>query len=106
MFKFELKIYGKDDEVIKTYGTNIIRFGILEEAVKLSEEIKDKNQIEQFCMIKPLIASVFSDLDPGELKNASYEDVFNLFQQIMSIAKGLNSGKTEETKEAKKTEEE
>lgn len=102
MSKFELKIYGENDEVKKEFGTDIIRFGILEEAIKLSESIEGKNNIEQFKMIKPLIVSIFPGLDEEEIKNASYEDVFNLFKQIMQIANGMKG----EAPESKKTEEE
>lgn len=104
MSKFELKIYGENDEIKKEFGTDIIRFGILEEAIKLSESIEGKNNIEQFKMIKPLIVSIFPGLDEEEIKNASYEDVFNLFKQIMQIANGMKSDSAPET--LKKTEEE
>lgn len=104
MPKFELKIYGENDEIKKEFGTDIIRFGILEEAIKLSESIEGKNNIEQFKMIKPLIVSIFPGLDEEEIKNASYEDVFNLFKQIMQIANGMKSDSAPES--LKKTEEE
>ena len=41
MAKFELTIYGNNDEVIKKHATNICPFGVFIEAAGLEEELKN-----------------------------------------------------------------
>ena len=40
--KYELPIYGENDEIIKTYGTNICPWAVFVEAADLQETIKNK----------------------------------------------------------------
>lgn len=90
MAKYELPIYGEDDEILKTYQTDIVRFGILEDAIKISEETKGKNAEEQLKSINPILQRVFKGLTEAELKDADLFDVFNVFNQIIALANGLN----------------
>lgn len=89
--KYSLTIYGEDDAIVKTYGTDIIRYGILEEALRISEESKDSDSKSRLGMISPLLFSLFKGLTEEELRDADINDVFNLFGQILSIAQGLSS---------------
>ena len=84
MAKFELPIYGENDEIIKKYETDIVRFGILEDAIKISEETQ-----EQLKAITPILQRVFKGLTEEQLKDADLFNVFNVFNQIISLANNL-----------------
>ena len=89
MAKFELPIYGENDEVVKEYKTDIVRYGILEDAIKISEESKGGTAEEQLKAVTPILQRVFKGLTEKELKDADLFTVFNVFNQIISLANGL-----------------
>ena len=91
MAKYELNIYGKNDEVVKEYATNICPFGVFIEAAALEEELKDKSVKEQVVSIGEILKQVFFDLTDDELKHADTLDVFNTFMQVVSQAKKIKA---------------
>ena len=93
MAKYELKIYGENDEIMKTYETNFIRWGFYMKAVEVQEEIKDKSTGEQFEAINQFIKKIFVGLTDEELALADGMDVMNTFKQILSFANVLKSSK-------------
>ncbi len=93
MAKFELNIYGQDDEIIKTYETEHVRWGVFLNAIKLQETLKDKSASEQFKAINDFIKSIFSGLTDKELEQADSRDVMNTFRQLISSANGVESSK-------------
>lgn len=93
MAKFELNIYGKDDEIINTYKTDHIRWGLLTAALALQDEIKDSSQDEQFKAISEFAKEIFFELTDADLQNADAFDVINNFKQITNMAKKLNGSK-------------
>lgn len=93
MAKYELKIYGENDEIMKTYETNFIRWGFYMKAVEVQEEIKDKSTGEQFAAINQFIKKIFVGLTDEELALADGMDVMNTFKQILSFANVLKSSK-------------
>lgn len=93
MAKFELNIYGKNDEVIKKYETDYIRWSVFLNAIKLQEKIKGKSAGEQFDAVNDFIKSVFLGITDDELENADGFDVMNIFKQIISMAKGIENSK-------------
>ena len=95
MAKFELPIYGENDEIVKEYKTDIVRYGILEDAIKISEETKGGTAEEQLKAVTPILQRVFKGLTAAELKDADLFTVFNVFNQIISLANGLNGAGTE-----------
>ena len=92
MAKFELSIYGENDEVLKKYETDHVRWGVLLQAVKLQEEIKDKGADEQFAAINSFIKSIFIGLTDEELEKADGLDVVNTFQQLISAVGKIKGG--------------
>ena len=62
MALFELKIYGEDDEILRTYESNRLRWGKLLQAVKISEESKGKTASEQLESIYEVFQSIFPKL--------------------------------------------
>lgn len=87
MAKFELNIYSKEnDEVEKTYSTDIIRYGVIEDTVSLLNEIEGKSSVEQFKLVKPLIKSVFAGLTDEEMRNTNYSEVMAVFNKLVDEA--------------------
>lgn len=94
--KFELYIYGENDEVVKEYKTDHIRYGILEEAISIQEKL-EKGAINKLEVINPLILKIFKGLNEEELKDADVLDVINIFNQVINMTQGLKqeNGSTE-----------
>ena len=89
MAKFELAIYGENDEIVKEYKTDIVKYGILEDAIKISEETKGGTAEAQLKAVTPILQRVFKGLTEAELKDADLFTVFGVFNQIISLANGL-----------------
>ena len=89
---FTLNIYGKDDEIIKTYSTAHVRWGIFADAIKLQEEIKDKSAEAQLEAVGRFIKNIFIGLTDEELQLADAFDVFNTFRMIVNKAKSISGG--------------
>lgn len=86
---FELNIYGKDDEIVKTYGTNHIRWGVFIQAVQLQEKLKDADTATQFEEISNFVLRIFDGMTAEEIKNADGFDVMNVFTQLVNKAKKI-----------------
>lgn len=94
MARFELSIYGANDEVLKKYETDHVRWGVLLNAVKLQEEIKNETADKQFEAINEFVKSIFVGITDEELEKADGMDVMNTFTQLLSSVgkiKGDNS---------------
>ena len=87
MAKFELNIYGEDDEIIKRYETDHIRFGVLLTAIELQE--KQLSADKQFEAVSRILKSVFAGLTDEELKLADTRDIFSTFAQVIRQANGI-----------------
>lgn len=94
MAKYELAIYGENDEVVKKYETDHVRWGVFLKAIKLQEKIKDKSAAEQFAAINEFIKSIFVGLTDEELEQADGADVMNTFKQLLAAANGIDGSKS------------
>ena len=95
MARYELTIYGENDEVVKKYETDRLRWGVLLQAIRLNDEIKGKNAVEQFSAINKFVKAIFSGLTDEELDMADMKDVLNTFKQIISAAGAIETAKNE-----------
>lgn len=86
MAKFELNIYGDNDEIIKKYETDHIRYGVLMQAIKLQEETSSENRAAQFEAANQIVKSVFRGLTDDDLMLADVGDVMNTFRQVTAQA--------------------
>lgn len=97
MAKFELSIYGDNDEVVKKYETNIVRWKVSLEALKLREEIKEKKKdvrdLEYVLMINEILKKAFKGLTDEELGEANQDDVINTFFQISNSGGKIGGSK-------------
>lgn len=86
MAKFELNIYGENDEIIKRYETDHIRFGILLEALEFDEKSEKMSKADQIKGANAIVKRIFYGLTDAELANADIEDVFNTYKQVLQQA--------------------
>lgn len=93
MAKFELPIYGENDEILKTYKTDHIRYGLLEDAIKMQEENKGTDTDSQLKIIKPFVKRIFKGITDEDLEDADVFDIINSFNQLVSLANGLSGNK-------------
>ena len=91
--RYELNIYGEHDEIVKTYGTNILPWGVFVKAASMQEALKKQNVVEQMNAINQLLQSVFAGLTDEELAHADSQDIMSLFMQITSNGNGIGSPK-------------
>ena len=89
MAKFELNIYGDNDEILKRYETDLIRYGVLMEALEVEEKTKGKTEAEQIKAANAIVKRVFYGLTDEELMNADMEDVLNTYAQVTRQAEKI-----------------
>ena len=89
MAQFELNIYGNNDEIIKTYTTDKVRWGIFMQALELQDGLEGLSVGEQFNKISAFIKKVFPDLTDADLELADSDDVFNTFKQLTNKARNI-----------------
>ncbi len=90
---FELNIYGENDEIIKTFGTNHVKWGVFIEAVQLQEKLKDADTAEQFDAISRFVLKIFSGMTLEDIQNADGFDVMAVFTQLVNKAKNIGNSK-------------
>lgn len=91
MAKFELNIYGENDEIIKKFTTDHIRYGVLVEALEIDEITKNKTPIERFKAGVGMIKRIFDGITDEEIMCADMNDVLNTYKQITAQVNGINS---------------
>ena len=89
MARFELNIYGVNDEITNTYTTEHIRWGLLVKASDLQEEIKGADQQEQIKAVNLFTLELFPGMTEDELNHADAMDVMNVFSQVGKMANKL-----------------
>ena len=89
MAQFELNIYGGNDEIIKKFETDHVRWGVFSQALELNEALKDKTPAEMLAACGQFIKKIFPDLTDADLNNADVDDVFNTFKQLISKAQKI-----------------
>lgn len=81
-----LNIYNDDDEIIKTYSTNRVRWGVLVKAVELEEMTKgDADGVESIKAITDLMYSIFPSITPDDLALADFGDMKNVFRMVVNM---------------------
>ncbi len=89
---FELNIYGTDDEIIKTYRTAHVRWGVFIQAMQLQEQLKNKSERESFESISRFVMSLFEGMTVEELNAADAFDVMAIFTQLVNKVKKIDGG--------------
>lgn len=89
MALFELNIYGNNDEVIKRFETDKVRWGVYLQATELAENLEGEKAAEKFRKISAFLKKIFPDLTDEELEKADSDDVLNTFTQLIRKANGI-----------------
>lgn len=84
MAKYELPIYGENDEIVTTHATNIVPWAVFIQAADLQEKLKNKSAVEQMQAVGEILKAVFHNLTDAELLCADGNDVMNTFMQIVT----------------------
>ncbi len=84
MARFSLNIYGKNDEIIKTYETEHVRFGVLMQALEISE--KNLENAEKLKAAMAIVKVLFDGLTDDELAKADTGDVLALYIQVTRMS--------------------
>jgi hypothetical protein len=95
MAKFELPIYGENDELIKTYGTDHVRWKLFIRAAEIQEnqKLNGDDVADKIIQVSDLLKNVFCGITDKELENADVVDIFNTFEQITNIGNSIKGGK-------------
>lgn len=91
MALFELNIYGKDDEIIKRFETDKVRWGVYLQATELAENLEGASAAEKFKRISAFVKKIFPELTDADLENADSEDVLNTFTQLVRKSNGIKA---------------
>lgn len=92
MAKYELPIYGENDEVVKMHETNICPWAVYIQAAEMQEQLQDKSAREQMEAVSEILLAVFPALTKEELLHADGGDVMNTFAQIVSGGQKIKGG--------------
>lgn len=92
MAKYELPIYGDNDEIIKMHETNICPWAVYIEAADLQDKLKDQTAGEQMKAVGNILKRVFTKLTDEELLRADGLDVMNTFLQIVTGGQNIKGG--------------
>lgn len=102
MAKYELPIYGENDEIVKMHETNICPWAVYIEAAGLEETLQDASAREQMQAVGDILKSVFVNLTDDELMHADGADVMNTFMQIVTGGQKIKGNNTKNASRARK----
>ena len=86
MSTFELNVYGANDEILKTFSTDRIRWAVFLQAISIHEEIAGSNEKEQYALVGDFIKKLFPGITDADIENADAEDVLNTFWMLVNKA--------------------
>ena len=92
MAQFELNIYDENDEIVKRFETDRVRWGVFLQALELEQSISKKSASEQFKLINQFVKKIFPALTDEDLENADIDDVLNTFKQLLNKAMKIGGG--------------
>jgi hypothetical protein len=93
MAQFELNIYGNNDEIVKRFETDKVRWGVFMQALEVADELEKKSAAEQFALINKFVKKIFPELTDADLENADIDDVMNTFKQLLAKAGKIGGSK-------------
>jgi hypothetical protein len=90
MATFTLKIYGSDDnDVIKSYETNRIKYGAFLKALEIAEKAEKMTKKDFILAASDLAKTIFPDITDEEIANAEFTDVLALCKSVAQISGGV-----------------
>ena len=85
MSLIELNIYNDENEIVKTFSTNRVRWGVIVKAVELQEKTENVSETESVKLISDLMYSIFPSMTADDLAQVDYNDMFNVFRMIVNM---------------------
>ena len=84
----ELNIYGDENEILKTFSTSRIRWGLIVKAVELEEKMNDPNVTnkDQIQLLNDFIIAVFPTMTQSEVEMADIKDIKNVFKIVSNMS--------------------
>lgn len=92
--KYQLNVYGRESEIVKTVGTDFVPTGLFVRALRMSEDIgkEGKSEMESFDIIVEIVLDLFPELTREELmESCDIGDVISVFKQVIVRANEINS---------------
>lgn len=89
MAQFELNIYGNNDEIVKRFETERVRWGIFLQALELEESMKTATAKSMITAINEFVKKIFPEITDADLESADVDDVMHTFQQLLAKAKKI-----------------
>jgi hypothetical protein len=92
MAQFDLNIYNDENEIVKKYETDVVKWEVLLKALDFAESKTKRTAREEFEGINTFVKMIHKGLTDEELNNASVDDVMNTFKQLINKAKAIHGG--------------
>ncbi len=93
MSQFELKIYDDEDNVVKNFATDRVRWGIFVQALELEESLKSATARDMISAVNEFVKKIFPSITDEDLEKADVDDVLNTFKQLLAKAAKIGGGK-------------
>ena len=92
MAHVEINTYGDNDEILKTFSTNHIKWGLICRAVEIQEQMNDGELkgTEQIKVVNDFVLSVFPEMKQSDIEAADIGDIFNVFKIIGNMSNDIN----------------
>lgn len=92
MAHVEINTYGDNDEILKTFSTNHIKWGLICRAVEIQEKMNDGELkgTEQIKVVNDFVLSVFPEMTQSDIEAADIGDIFNVFKIIGNMSNDIN----------------
>lgn len=93
--RYELNIYGNDDEIVKTFSTNHVPWGLYLDAADADEKLKTENANakQMIDTANGIVLALFPDATIDDLRRADARDVVSIFKQITHLGETIETPK-------------
>ena len=102
MNEFELNIYGENDEIIKTFSTSKVRWGVFLQAFEIRENFERMSAKDKVNVVAEFMMKLFPNITKADIALADVGDIMNNFYQLLNkAAKMVGDSKKKELGAAK-----
>ena len=91
--RIELNIYDGNDEIVETYSARGVRWGVVEDALGVDEQLKSMTMADQISAMKSVVTGVFPSITDEHLRAAYLEDIVACFNSVKSRGNQINTKK-------------
>lgn len=92
MARFSLNIYGGNDEIVKSFEADRVRWGLIVKAASLSDSLKGRPAEEAIGAVGEFVRSVFPGMTEADLENADIGDIIAVYRQVLTSLNGIKGG--------------